>query len=75
VPSNSKRVVVVHRAVKQHNVHAESSDSRPNVGIGSNSEVEQDDNELLEHDAWAGNMSVLFHLSGMLAKKPQTLQM
>jgi hypothetical protein len=54
VPSNSKRVVVVHRAVKQHNVHAESSDSRPNVGIGSNSEVEQDDNELLEHDACAG---------------------
>ena len=25
--------------------------------------------------ALAGHMSVLFHLSGMLAKKPQTLQM
>ena len=46
----------MHQAVKQHHVHAESdsNDIQPNVGIGSDSEVEQNDSELLEHHSCAG---------------------
>lgn len=36
-----KTVAIVHCAVEQHDVHADSSDNQPNVGIGSDSEVEQ----------------------------------
>jgi len=50
----------VHYAVEQHDVHAESSDSKPNVGIGSESEVEQNDRELLEHNGCTGWKQICF---------------
>lgn len=71
---HSKRVAVVHQAVKQHLVHAESSDNQPNVGIGSDSEVEQNDSELLEHNSCAGWKHVCALPFASNAKKSQMLQ-